>query len=133
MAGERKHSAPRKADAERVMFLGIEDEEDLILSFAIDKHGDFGDVVSLILMWSKYDFLLPPEERGVSVSHESYPEEYDRELLRRLVWRGDEVAVESTVRSYRLDVSRVEPSEVRQAKRLLKRMNVDRRFDLLLP
>lgn len=127
MADDRDHSAP----GERVMFLSIETGEDLILSFAIAREGDLdGDVVSLILMRSKYEFLLPEEERGVSVSHESW-RDTDGELLRRLVWAGDQVDVESTVRRYRLDVSRVDASEVQRGKRLLQRMNEDRRFVLL--
>lgn len=124
----------RPTPPERVNFLTIEDYgEELILSFAIAAPGMVGDVVSLILMWSKYDYLLPEEERGVSVSHESYPEETGRELLRRLVWTEGRVEVESTVRRYHLNISWVDASEVRQARRLLKRMNADGRFVLLFP
>jgi hypothetical protein len=116
---------------ERVAFLGIEPDEDLILSFAISKGGP-GEVVSLILHLSKYDSLLPDEVSGIHVSHEAYPDVED-EFLRKLAWKGEEVEVESTVRRYVLDISRVDPSEVKQAQRLLKRMNRRDRFELVLP
>ena len=48
-----------------------------------------------------------------------------------MVWSENRVEVESTVRRYHLDISRVDPSEVRRGKRLLEQMNKDRQFVLL--
>jgi hypothetical protein len=115
---------------ERVLFLGLEAGDDIIVSFAIAQD-EPGAVVSLILHRSKYENFLPPEEQGIHVSHEAYAAE-DREFLQRVSWETAEVIVESTVRRYRLDVSSVDSAEVKEAKRLLKRMNRDGRFSLSL-
>jgi hypothetical protein len=120
----------RSVAPERVLFLGLESGDDIIVSFAIAQ-AEPGEVISLILHRSKYEVFLPPDEQGVHVSHEAYEEE-ERELLRRVAWAPAEVSVESSVRSYLLDISTVDASEVQEAKRLLKRMNRDGCFDLSL-
>ena len=53
----------------RVDFITTERGDDLIVSFAIVA-GDFpGDILSLTLLRTpKYEFILDPDERGVSVS-----------------------------------------------------------------
>jgi hypothetical protein len=89
-----------------------------------------GEVLSLILQRTpKYEGLLPPEERGVRVSHERY-REHDEDFLRRVRLAGGLVEVETTSTRYRLDVARVEPAKLRRARRVLERMNFDRRFAL---
>jgi hypothetical protein len=120
---------PTDQSPERVGFLTIEGGTDLIVAFAID--GDEpGEVLSLILQRTpKYERLLPPEERGVRVSHERYPE-HDDDFLRRVRLAGGVVEIETTRTRYRLDVARVEPAELRGARRVLERMNFDGQFAL---
>jgi hypothetical protein len=117
-------------DAEPVGFITVEQKsKDLIVSFAVELD-DEGDIASLTLIRTPfYESLLPPDERGVSVSHELYPETED-ELLRRLRRSGSQVEIETTVRRYLLDVSRVDPEELRDAGKVLRRMNFDHAFEL---
>lgn len=70
----------------------------------------------------KFEFYLGEEERGVSVSHELYPD-VDGELARRIVVDGPRVDIESTVRTYGLDLSRVDPDEAADARTVLGRMH----------
>ena len=116
-------------DPEPVAFLTLEEDDDLIVSFAID--GDEpGDVISLILLRTpKYESLLPLEERGVSVSHDAFPESGD-ERLQHIRLGPSVIAIISTKRRYRLDVSRVATAELADARRILSRMNFDDRFIL---
>jgi hypothetical protein len=75
-----------KADEELdiVSFITVQQGDDLIVSFAIADE-EPGEIVSLILLRTpKYEFILPADERGVSVSHESFPEDDDRDRLRRI-------------------------------------------------
>jgi len=117
-------------NAEPVGFITVEmKSKDLIVSFAVDLD-DEGDIASLTLLRTPvYEPLLPPEERGVSVSHELYPETAD-ELLRRVRLDGNLVEITTTERRYLLDVSRVDPDELRRARKVLQRMNFDRAFKL---
>ena len=64
----------------RVNFITTEQKDDLIVSFAVAA-GDFpGDILSLTLLRTpKYEFILGPDEQGVSVSWEE--DEDESELL----------------------------------------------------
>ena len=123
-----------KADEELdiVSFITVEQGDDLIVSFAIADE-EPGEIVSLILLRTpKYEFILSADERGVSVSHESFPEDDDRDRLRRIRVAGPVVTIETTHTQYDLDVSKVDRRELRAARRILKQMNFDHCFVLEL-
>ena len=123
-----------KADEELdvVSFVTLKDGDDLILSFAIADE-EPGEIISLTLVRTpKYEALLPVDERGVSVSHESFPEDADPDLLRRLTMTGSVVTIETTRAKYDLDVSDVDRRELREARRILTKMNFDQCFILEL-
>ena len=114
---------------EPVSFMTNESGDDLIVSFAVDQDAP-GEVLSVILMRTpRFEHLLDPSERGVHVSHERYPDS-DDEYLRRIAFRGEVVEVQSTRRTYFLDVSRVDAAELKAARRILKRMHADQAFEL---
>ena len=115
---------------EPVSFLTIENSKDLIVSFAVALD-DEGDVASLTLIRTPvYEPLLHPADRGVSVSHELDPEIED-ERLRRIRIGRERVEITTTAhRHYILDVSRVDPEEMRDALKVLRKMNFDRNFEL---
>jgi hypothetical protein len=123
-----------KADEELdvVSFVTLQDGDDLLVSFAIADE-EPGEIISLILLRTpKYEALLPADERGVSVSHESFPEDDDRDRLRRLNMSGSVVTIETTRTQYDLDVSDVDRRELLEAQRILKKMNFDQCFMLEL-
>ena len=121
-----------KADEEldMVSFVTLQDGDDLIVSFAIADE-EPGEIISLILLRTpKYEALLPADERGVSVSHESFPDDDDRDRLRRLRMTGSVVTIETTRTQYDLDVSDVGRRDLVKAQRILEKMNFDRSFIL---
>ena len=121
-----------KADEEldMVSFVTLQDGDDLIVSFAIADE-EPGEIISLILLRTpKYEALLPADERGISVSHESFQDDDDRDRLRRLTMTGSVVTIETTRTQYALDVSDVDRRELLEAQRILKKMNFDRCFIL---
>lgn len=114
---------------EWVAFITTEDGDDLIVAYAVGLD-EPGEIASLILQRTpKYEGFLLPEERGVRVSHELHPDGED-ELLLRIVLDGSQVDVETTVRGYRLDVSRVDRGETEAAIEVLRRMHRHGRFEL---
>ena len=114
---------------EPVSFMTNEDGDDLIVSFAVDDDPP-GEVLSVILMRTpKFEHLLEPSERGVRVSHERHRDS-EGEYLSRIAFRGTVVQIKSTRRAYSLDVSRVDPVELKSARRILKQMNADQAFEL---
>jgi hypothetical protein len=117
---------------ETVAFITAEADVDLIVSFAIPGKQPGGVISLTLLRTPKYDVFLPPEEWGVSVSHESFPEEKVSELLQRIRLAPPVVTIETTRRRYELDVSKVDLRELQSAQHVLKRMNFDGCFVLEL-
>ena len=101
----------------RVEFITIEDEPDLIVSFAIAPSAHR----SLTLLRSpQYETLLPEYERVVSVSFD--PSEINEESLLSVKWGQTKVTVMSTRHEYTLDISAVEANEITEANAVLRKM-----------
>lgn len=112
-----------------VSFITTEENDDLIVSFAIPGADPY-DVKSLTLLRTpKYEFILDDAERGVNVSFDDYPEE-EGELLKEIEIEKKVVRLVTSRRRYTLNVRDVDDEEMKQAKRVLKRMNFDDRFGL---
>jgi hypothetical protein len=110
-----------------ITFITIEEGTDLIVSFVAEVEEDVKNV--MILRTPKYEFMLPEEERGPTAGSTDFPgEEFD--MVKSIEWQGDEVRIVSLRHRYVLDVRRVEPEEIREAKRVLKEMDFDGRFEL---
>ena len=108
----------------RVNFITTEQKDDLIVSFAIAA-GDFpGDILSLTLLRTpKYEFILDPDERGVSVSREE--DEDENELLLGVERSGDVVQLNTTTRQFILDVSHVDDDDLSHMRKVFHKMNFD--------
>ena len=114
-----------------VSFITTQDDDDLIVSFAV-ADPDYTDVKSLTLLRTpKYEFALYESERGVNVSYDDFPGD-DDDMLEKIEIDGDRVEIITRHRSYALDVHRVDEDEVKESKKILKKMNFDRRFKLRL-
>ena len=117
-------SMPLKPKAYQVDFMTIEQTDDLIVSFAVASGGSPGDVLSLTLLRTpKYEFILDPEERGISVSWEQ--DEDENELLVAADITRDAVKLDTNRREFVLDVSRVSDGDLRRMRQVLRRMNSD--------
>jgi hypothetical protein len=101
----------------RVEFISTEDEPDLIVSFALAPAAHR----SLTLLRSpQYEFILPLEERGISVSTLDAKDQ-GRDLLRIVKWQAGTVTVKTERHEYRLDISAVAPEDVAEAKAVLRK------------
>ena len=111
---------------EHVPFITVETGDDLIVSFGLGPHA----ATSLTLLRTpKFDHLLPPSERGVSVTHNSSGTD-TQSFLVAVRWQGNSVHIQSTAKTYMLDVSSVVPDEINEAIAVLKQMNFDNRFKI---
>jgi len=113
----------------RVNFITTEKGDDLIVSFAVAA-GDFpGDILSLTLLRTpKYEFILNPDERGVSVSWEE--DEDESELLLAVERSEDVVKLNTTRRKFTLDVSHVDDDDLSRMRKVLQKMNFDKAIEL---
>lgn len=115
----------------QVQFITLEeDDKDLIVAFALEAPE--GDVRSLILLRTLFfEELMAEEERGVKVSLEGdESEDGDRNVLMSIEIEESNVVIQSTFKTYHLDISRVDRSEVHSMIQLLKKQNYDDRFTM---
>ncbi len=120
-------------DLELVQFVTAEIGDDLILSFFVAKPHDPTHGRSIILMRDKkFEHLIAEWDRGVRVSDEEFPEneEADNNFLEGIRISNTVAEIETTHRRYKLDFRKVGEPEVRAAKKILKKMNYDKRFKL---
>lgn len=100
-----------------------------IVSFAL---GERANTSLTLLRIPKYELFLPDEERGVSIGNDS-SDSFQCELLVSVQWGKDLVRIQSSVRRYSLDVRAITPDAVREARRVLDKMDFDARFEVLDP
>ena len=108
---------------ERVSFITVQTGDDLILSFAVQRHDDPSEIESLILVRTpKYEFIFEDHERGVRVSFERHADDQDDYLQNIDYAEADAmVRIQTSSRQYELDVRKVDADE-------LKKMNYDQKF-----
>ena len=113
----------------RVNFITTEKGDDLIVSFAVAA-GDFPrDNLSLTLLRTpKYEFILNPDEQGVSVSWEE--DEDESELLLAVERSEGVVKLNTTRREFTLDLSHVDDDDLSRMRKVLHKMNFDRAIKL---
>ena len=118
----------KKETMEHVAFISCETGTDLIVSFAVCAPEDSSEIESLTLMRTpKYEGLLYEWERGATVSFEREEKEDDIVLLREVKYAAEEkvVTVTSDRDVYELDVRKVDPKELKEMCRVLRKMNHD--------
>ena len=115
---------------ELVSFISIEDDPpDLILSFAIWQP-ELDDIRSLILMRTpEHEFILDEAQRGVKVSDEALLDDED-DMLKQIEFSDFFVKIITNHRQFDLDLIKVDEEDIEQAKKFLKRMNFDNRFEI---
>jgi hypothetical protein len=114
-----------------VAFITSELGDDLVVSFAVQQPDDPFEIESLMLLRTpKYESLDDPDERGVSVSFERFPDDDDRDLLKEVRFSERDAIVElkTASRRYRLDVRKVDPDELADMRKVFRRMNFDGSF-----
>jgi hypothetical protein len=88
-----------------------------------------GDILSLTLLRTpKYEFILNPNERGVSVSWEE--DEDESELLLAVERSKNVVKLNTTRREFTLDLSHVDDDDLSRMRKVLHKMNFDRAIKL---
>jgi hypothetical protein len=115
---------------ERVSFITVEANDDLILSFAVQRHDDPSEIESLILMRTpKYEFIFEEHERGVRVSFERYHDDED-DFLQKIEYAEGAgiVRIQTSSQEYKLDVRKVGADELKKMCEILKKMNYDKKF-----
>lgn len=106
-----------RSPMKHIEFVHIEDEKDLVVSFALAPGGQH----SLTLLRSpQYEHLLPPEDRRPTVSLSSAPDGDD--YLISVLWQGPRVEVRSDKHVYLLDSSALSEEDRIEAFAVLRKM-----------
>ena len=118
---------------ELVAFITAQTGDDLVISFAVCKPDDPTDIESLtILRTPKYEFFLDESERGASVSFDRELEGDERMLLREVVYASDDkcITLRAGHHTYKLDVRKVDPTELSAMCGVFRKMNFDSSIQL---
>jgi hypothetical protein len=114
----------------RVAFIHTEIGDDLIVSFALSTGAGAGSVQSLTLLRTpQYDFFLDETERGVSISDEAR-QDGESEMLREIRITPNSITLIGSEHQFLLNVEDVDPKELHSARKVLKQMNFDARFQI---
>lgn len=112
-----------------VHFLELDNWDDYVVSFWLDETGARRVTVQRL---NEYPPELPEEYRPTP---ELYTHEEDQPPVDRLLaaeWSQGRVYLRSEHREFTLDVSRIDAPDVELARTILRRMNHDDSFDLML-
>ena len=123
----------KREPRELVAFITAQTGDDLIVSFAVCRPDDPTDIESLtILRTPKYEAFLYEWERGASVSFDRDLDGDERVLLREVVFAADDkcITLRTDHRTYKLDVRKVDPSELSVMCRVFRKMNFDSSIQL---
>jgi hypothetical protein len=118
---------------ELVAFITAQTGDDLVISFAVCKPDDPTDIESLtILRTPKYEAFLDEWERGASVSFDRDLEGDERVPLREVVYASDDkcITLRTGHHTYKLDVRKVDPSELSAMCGVFRKMNFDSSIQL---
>lgn len=105
----------------QVEFITSEDEQDLIVSFALAPSANRSLTV---LRSPQYEHLLPEEERGATVGPLD-PSEVETDFLVSVHWLSAHVVVTTQRHEYKLNIAAVAENEVAEAKAVLRKIVKD--------
>ena len=123
----------KREPRELVAFITAQTGDDLVISFAVCQPDDPTDIESLtILRTPKYETFLDEWERGAWVSFDRDLEGDERVLLREVVYAFDDkcITLRTDHHTYKLDVRKVDPSELSAMCRVFRKMNFDSSIQL---
>jgi len=118
---------------ERVTFITTETGDDLMLCFAVQHPDDPAEIESLILTRTpETEFIFEEEERGVKVSFEREEDEDQCDTLQKFDYEKSAgvVRIKTNFVEYELDVRKVDPDELKDMCKILKKMNFDQKFQM---
>jgi hypothetical protein len=118
---------------EVVAFITTETGDDLVISFAVCQPDDPTEIESLtIVRTPKYEAFLYEWERGASVSFDRDPEGDEIVLLREVVYDSNDkcITLSTDRHTYKLDVRKVDPSELSAMCQVFRKMNFDSSIQL---
>ena len=104
-----------------------------MLCFAVQSLDDPMEIESLIFTRTpETEFIFEEEERGVKVSFERDEDEDQCDTLEKFDYAKSEgvVRIKTNFVEYELDVQKVDPDELKDMQKILKKMNFDQRFQM---
>lgn len=113
---------------DRVNFLTIELEEDLILSFSFDDNTTYGVDGYFIHRAPQFEYIVAPHERGPTVDWSDDDKiilvrkvEFDRNVVKITADNGNEI----------FDISKISDTEFVNMIKVLDKMNFDGAFEII--
>ncbi len=115
---------------DKVRFLTLENDEDIIISFSFDEGTEFGADGFIVQRNANLESLLPPEEKGACLSWED--EDDIRVLLDKVVIERNKISIESKGKyyKYQFDLSEISESEYKELLEHFNLINFDKSINI---
>ena len=112
-----------------VQFTTIEDNVDLVLSFSFSEGTEYGIDGFCIQRTPEYEFALKPHERGASID---WQDDDEIILVKQVELSREVIKINSKYAEYCFDLSQLPDEEYSAIIKILKRMNFDNTFTLII-
>ena len=110
---------------EKVLFIYLENSDDIIISFSCEEGTEFGVDGFTIQRTPKYEFLFEPNERGASIEWEE--DDDVRVLIDEVHLNKKEVKIKTKgkVRTYQFDITKLSDDEYKDLIKHFHLINFD--------
>ncbi len=99
---------------DKVRFVNLENEEDIIISFSFDEGTEFGIGGFIVQRNAGLEFILPPEDKGACLTWDD--DDDTRVLLDNVVIERHQILIETKgkYRKYQFDLSEISDEEYKE-------------------
>ncbi len=108
---------------DKVNFIQTEAGADIIISLSFDEGTGFGVDGFTMIRTPKFEFVLAPDERGACVNWDEETDE--REIIKEISCRGNEITFVSNMKSYQFDISKLNTDATNKLWATIDKINFD--------
>ena len=113
---------------DKVQFINIQDDDDLILSFSFEEDTEFGVDGFMLHRCPKYEFALMPHERGPSVT---WTDDDEVVTVESFELSRNRVVIKTRYRQYAFDISGLSEQKIKAIRKIVRKMHFDHCFEFI--
>ncbi len=114
---------------EKIVFVDLENSDDIIISLCFEEENELGDDGFLIQRTPKYEYIVRPEERGASIA---WDEDDIVVLLDEVYINRNELSIKTRgkIEQYQFDLSGISDKEYDRLVKHFHLINFDHSFKI---
>ena len=115
---------------DKVRFLNLENDEDIVISLSFDEGTEFGIDGFIVQRNAGLEFVLPPEEKGACLTWDD--DDDIRVLLDKVIIDRKEILIETKgkYQKYQFDLSKISEAEYKELVEHFQLINFDNSINI---